>query len=223
MSVTYFPDVFDAPELGYARRIILTDEGPGADTDTRWAQETPYLAEFLVEALRPEAGSVVLDYGCGVGRLAKEMIGGSGCFVVGVDISADMRRLAHEYVASDRFLALSPEQFDTLVAAGLRVDAALSVWVLQHCLTPAEDIARIGRGLARQGRFLVLNMPKRAVPAVQETEAGKRTFLWAHDDIDVAVLLRDAFDVEAEGEPDTARAPNMADAGAYWMRLKPRL
>lgn len=74
----------------------------------------------------------------------------SGCSVIGVDASANMRNLAHDYVGSDRFIAVSP------------------------------------------------------------------------DGVAVAMLLRSEFHVAAEGEPEKLRVPNMADAGAYWMSLRPR-
>jgi hypothetical protein len=93
---------------------------------------------------------------------------------------------------------------------------AISIWVLQHCLAPVEDIERIHRSLAPQGEVFILNMPKRAVPAVVPATGA---FTWAHDGIDVAELLRGRFTLRAEGEPDKTRTPNMADAGAFWMSL----
>ena len=222
MNAKYFPEVFDAPDMERAKKIILTQEGPGADTATRWALETPYVMELIGGAFAPRPEMLVLDYGCGVGRLAKAMIEASGCGVVGVDISPNMRKLAAEYVASDKFIALSPEQFDVLVGAGLRVHAAISVWVLQHCFAPAHDIARIGRGLGPDGCGFVLNMPKRAVPALLDDAPAGGAFVWAYDNVDVANLLRAAFHVAAEGVPDPSRTPNMADAGAYWMSFRQR-
>ncbi len=218
----YYPEIFDAADLKRAKEIILTDEGPGADSETRWSLETPYVMEVMDQALGLNADMVVLDYGCGVGRLAKAMIEAKGCAVIGLDISARMRDLARDYVASDRFITMSPGQFDLMVGAGLRVDAVIAVWVLQHSFAPAADIARIGRGLAAHGGGFVLNMPKRAVPAVIQGESPNGAFTWAHDGVDVAALLRAEFHVAAEGEPDKARAPNMADAGAYWLSLRHR-
>jgi len=222
MAALYYPEVFDVSGLDHAKQIILTEEGPGADTETRWARETPYVMELLGGAFPLRADLLVLDYGCGIGRIAKAMIEASGCSVIGVDISASMRKLAGDYVGSDRFTAVSPDQFDVLVAAGLRVQAAIAVWVLQHCFAPAADIARIAGGLAAGGVGFVLNMPKRAVPAVVEETAEYRKFIWAQDQTDVAALLRGSFDVTAEGVPDTTRTPNMADAGAYWMNFRRR-
>jgi len=220
MVAHYYPGIFNVPDEAGAKAIILTPEGPGADTDTRWAHETPYVLELISQAFTPDSETVVLDYGCGIGRLAKAMIEAFGCSVIGVDISPQMRRLAEGYVGSDRFVVLSPGQFDRMVSSGLRVSAAISVWVLQHCFAPADDIARIRRGLAEGGDCFVLNMPVRAVPAVRDAETDTPSFVWAADSVDVAALLRADFTVVAEGEPDRARTPNMADVGAYWMNLR---
>ena len=223
MAARYYPQIFDVVDTRAAKAIILTDEGPGADPDQRWERETPYVLELLRIGLPLSADSVVLDYGCGIGRIAKAMIAATGCSVIGLDISPSMRILAVEYVASDRFMAVSPVEFDLLLRAGLRVHAAIAVWVLQHCFAPAHDIARLRASLMRDGRAFVLNMPKRAIPATQDAaphdaKSGEK-FFWASDNLDVAALLRAAFRVDAHGAPDKSRAPNMADVGAYWMHL----
>ena len=143
-TARYNPEVFNVADMKQAKEIILTNEGPGANSETRWAFETPYLVELMLQTFSLRSDMVVLDYGCGIGRMAKALIEASGCSVIGVDISASMRRLAIDYVQSDRFLAVSPGQFDTLVRVGLRVHTAIAIWVLQHCFNPADDIARIG-------------------------------------------------------------------------------
>lgn len=215
----YYPEIFNVADIAAAKDVILTNEGPGADTETRWSIETPYVMSLIAGTLAPGPDTLVLDYGCGVGRMAKAMIDATGCSVIGLDISPSMRALANDYVASERFTALSPQQFDRLVASGLRVDAAISVWVLQHCFAPADDIARIRGGLAPGGGCFILNMPKRAVPA-RLTETPANTFDWLSDGVDVQALLRGAFRAEAEGQPNMEGLPNMADAGAYWMHLR---
>jgi len=222
MTMQYYPRIFDVADIDRAKRIILTNEGPGADTETRWTRETPYVMELIRNAFSLRPGMLVLDYGCGVGRLAKAMIEASGCTVIGVDISANMRKLAGDYVASDRFITVSPDQFDVMVGAGLRVHAAISVWVLQHCLVPADDIERIRGSLITGGHCFVLNMPKRAIPAVRDKATENGRFLWATDNIDVGELLHAAFDVESDGIPDASRTPNMATSGAFWMNLRRR-
>jgi hypothetical protein len=68
--------------------------------------------------------------------------------------------------------------------------------------------------------LFVLNMPKRAVPAILENAANGDRFDWVSDEFDVAALLRQAFRAMADGQPDRSRTPNMADAGAFWMSLR---
>jgi SAM-dependent methyltransferase len=221
MAAQYFPAIFETPTIEQAKAIILTNEGPGADTDTRWSVETPYLLSLVLSAVAVGPDTVILDYGCGIGRMAKALIEATGCSVIGVDTSANMRVLATQYVASDRFVAISSGQFDILLRAGLRVHAALAIWVLQHCFAPATDIARIRGALTPGGRFCVLNMPRRAVPAVADAPADHaRSFMWAADGIDVAALLRETFVVRNEMLPDMANLPGMSGAGTFWMCLE---
>jgi SAM-dependent methyltransferase len=220
ITARYYPEIFDVVDIQHAKQTILTNEGPGADSEARWAIETPYVLELLRPALDLQSDTLVLDYGCGIGRMAKAMIEACGCSVIGLDTSPRMRKLAGDYVDSDRFVAVSPQLFDVMLGAGLRVHAAIAVWVLQHCLAPAIEIARMRRALVPDGRAFVLNMPKRAVPAVLDDPGAGRRFAWARDGVDVAELLRTEFHVQAEGTPDRSRTPNMADVGAYWMSLR---
>lgn len=216
----YHPGVFEVANEEGAKAVILTNEGPGADTETRWAKETPYVMRLISEAFEPRSDMVVLDYGCGIGRLAKAMIEATGCAVIGVDISASMRALAIDYVQSDRFVAVSPGQFDMLVASGLRVHACIVVWVLQHCLSPVDDILRIRDSLCAGASLCVLNMPKRAIPVMVDGFGQPAVFGWGTDDVDIAALLRSMFRVMAEGDAVDPSIPNMADAGAFWMSLQ---
>ena len=130
-AATYFPGIFDVKTSDEAMRIILTAED--STTQNRWATETPYLADLITSNIKLSDQSLVLDYGCGIGRMAKALIDRHGCRVIGVDMSPSMRALAVGYVASDNFLACPPEMLDVLIARGMRCDAALSIWVLQHC------------------------------------------------------------------------------------------
>ena len=114
---------------------------------------------------------------------------------------------------------MSPQQFDGLVRAGLRVDAAISIWVLQHCFDPAAEVERIRHSLSGRGRVFVLNMPIRAVPVVRGPDISNSGYSWASDGIDVAGLLRGNFTVSAEGLLDMSRVPHVGDAGAFWMDL----
>jgi SAM-dependent methyltransferase len=209
---TYFPEVFDAPDVRHARGIILTPEA--ATTDFRWETETPFIGDLAARWLAPAPETLVVDYGCGIGRMAKELIDRHQCSVIGVDISADMRRMAGEYVGSDRFLACSPQTFDLMVARGLRCDAAISVWVLQHCLKPAEDIARIGRALRPGAGVFIVNNVNRAVPT--------RELGWANDGIDIKALLAQHFEpLASEAMPREIVTESLAGI-TWWAALRMR-
>src|SRR5262249_33707894 len=111
--VTYDPSIFDVTTLEDAMRIILTPED--STTEQRWATETPYLTDLVSRCFELSPTSLVLDYGCGLGRMAKALIARHGCHVVGVDISRNMRSMAAAYVDSDRFFACPPAMLDPLL------------------------------------------------------------------------------------------------------------
>jgi SAM-dependent methyltransferase len=206
MPLTYHPELFDARTVEQARAIILT--GEGSTTDERWKVETPFICTLIAEtiALRPD--SVVIDYGCGIGRVAKELIARHGCRVIGVDISVAMRAMAVDYVKSDRFVAIAPDMLDGLVANGLAADAAIAVWVLQHCLTPGEDIARIDSALKANGQLFVLNNIYRALPTREKA--------WVNDGIDIKATLDAHFDVVRTGKPPEEVTPRDLKNIIFW-------
>lgn len=183
-KLTYSRAAFDVPDEAAARRIILTPEF-GQDTDERWEHETPYLAELIGSELQLTRNSLCIDYGCGIDRLSKALIGQYGCRVLGVDISERMRVLAPDYVQSQLFSAISPQMLYSLSKRGFRADAGFSVWVLQHCFKPSEDATLLHLALSSQAKLFVLNMIGRAVP----TEEGR----WANDGLDVKAILEEQF------------------------------
>lgn len=188
-QATYNPAIFDVASIQQAKHIILTPEG--GSTAERWAKETPYLVSLIERDLQLDERSLVLDYGCGIGRMAKALIERFGCRVVGVDISPSMRALAASYVLSDRFFACAPEALDWL---GVTFDAALAVWVLQHCHQVCEDIGRIHHGLRPGGQLFVVNDQRRIVPAREVT--------WINDGLDVRAMLGERFAEDHAGELD---------------------
>jgi SAM-dependent methyltransferase len=183
-SALYTPSVFDVPDVDAARRIILTPES-GTSTEERWARETPWLAARILERFPLDERHAVLDFGCGLGRMAKALIDASGCFVIGVDLSSSMRQLAPGYVGSPRFAAVAPAVLDLMIARGFRFELALSIWVLQHVARPEADVRRLHGALRDGGGAFVANNLRRAVP----TDRG-----WAHDGIDVSAVLDTAFE-----------------------------
>jgi len=149
-----------------------------------------------------------LDYGCGVGRLAKALIERFDCFVVGADISQDMRGLAPGYVNSAAFSVLSRRVLQRLAEGGLRVDAAFSAWVLQHCHQPAEDIQLIRGALKPGGPLFIANTLGRAVPTAEQR--------WASDGIDVRAELSATFREDAFGRLAEESVGTTISSVTFW-------
>jgi cyclopropane fatty-acyl-phospholipid synthase-like methyltransferase len=202
-ELRYRPEVFDVADAAQAKQIILTAES-GTSTDERWAKETPFLGADIGSSLMLGDSSVVLDYGCGIGRLSKELIERFNCSVIGVDISASMRQLAVEYVNSDRFSVVSPDMLGSLIEKGVKVDACFSVWVLQHCLDVHKELRTIKKALKAEGLLYILNCHNQVIP----TDAG-----WATSGVNVLSLLQQEFSqLQLSKLPVECTTPDVAEA-----------
>ena len=204
---TYKPEIFNVKNLEQAKAIILTPDT--STTEQRWQHETPIVASLLAQGLKLERGQLVLDYGCGVGRLARELIAKHQCGVVGVDISLSMIQLAPGYVASNAFAAMPPLLLDLLVTRGLQFDTAYAVWVIQHCLKPQEDLTRIASALKPGGIFQMFNCINRCIP----TDKG-----WANDGIDLVPILKSLF-AEVSISPVPAEIEPKGMPGVYYCAI----
>jgi 2-polyprenyl-3-methyl-5-hydroxy-6-metoxy-1,4-benzoquinol methylase len=212
MSLTYNPAIFDVNDIPQAMSIILTPEG--STTQQRWEVETPYLADLMQQQFRLGPESLVLDYGCGIGRLSRELILRHGCRVMGVDISQNMRALSVIYARSDRFMCCSPEMLDGMVARGTRFDAALAVWVLQHCMDPAKEIGRMRAALHPGAPLFVANSLHRSIPTVEKN--------WVDDGLDIKAMLTAEFDRAEEGRLASERTTEALAAVTYWATFHQR-
>jgi len=66
----------------------------GMDMATRYKEETPVFARAILRHKQSD-GKLILDYGCGPGRMAKELLAqDSSIRVIGVDNSPEMRAIA---------------------------------------------------------------------------------------------------------------------------------
>lgn len=188
-EVQYDASVFmNVETVDDAVSIILTPEA-GMTSRNRWNKETPYLMELMRPFIADR--NYVLDYGCGIGRLAKPLIQMWHCTVVGVDISPNMRALATSCVESDQFFALSPDMLWHITPR--MFDAAIAIWTLQHCLELKKEIERIRDMLKPGGCLFVVNNTQRVVP----TNVGR----WIDDGLKVeAEILQNGFAPLASGE-----------------------
>ena len=192
-QIVYRPDVFRCPTLDAAKQIIL-QPGEGLSTEERWERETRWL---LDEFRFDDPDHLLLDFGCGVGRLARELPNP----IIGVDISPEMRRHAEYYVDRPNFAAVAPLLLPTLVRSGLRFDGGLAVWALQHAFNPERDIAFIAGALRPGAPFWVLNTLQRCVPSDigwidDGKEIGALLDRWFQCDVDIPVR-RDVVNVDS--------------------------
>lgn len=162
-SPIYDPSIFEQANIDSAKEIILTPEN-GIPTQTRWESETPWLLSLITKHLKP--GGLVVDYGCGVGRIAEPLLT-HGYPVIGLDSSSAMRRHASELIMNERFIAISPPMFDQLVSLGMRAEGVIAIWVLQHCFDLEAEVGRIYRSLNKGGIVGIADMRHRAVPTNQ--------------------------------------------------------
>lgn len=192
----YHPDVFNQATLADARAIILTPE-VGLSPDERWQRET----EWLAERLNFPGNALIIDYGCGIGRLSKLFNNP----VLGVDISPNIRAMATmELADKPTFSAVTPLMLQSMVDSGLRADGAIASWVLQHAPRPVIDIDLLAAALRQDAWLWVLNRDNRAVPVLND--AGE--FAWIADGADVFRLLDKDFNLlSIEAVPAALCAP----------------
>lgn len=178
----YYPEVYNIQNLDEAKKTVLPPS-KNESLEERWEKEAEYNLKLIEGLCKVDSSTKILDYGCGVGRLAKHLIQKYNCLVIGVDISLNMRALATVYVNSANFIAVAPQILDQL---GIKYDLALAVWVLQHTYDPQQDLNLINSVLS--GKLFVLNSIKRYVPV--KTDQG---VFWGDDGIDMRMLLEKSF------------------------------
>lgn len=208
VTAIYNPAVFTVRNLDDAKRIILT-RAPDMSTEDRWVLETPYLVRLIRQHIHLTEKSVVLDFGCGVGRIAKQLIAETGCIVIGADISPSMRGLASNYVGTDRFCAVPPEMLETL---GVKFDAAIAIWALQHCLLLEKDLEK----LAGIPSIFVVGGKTRFIPV--RNAAGD----WMNDGKDVRGLMKEKFTETDGGELEAAFTGSVYAEESYWALYRER-
>jgi len=170
--------IFDCATIEEAKSIILTPE-MGLSTDERWKLET----EWLIEKLDFVPLDMVVDYGCGIGRMSKAMVDRTSCCVVGVDQSASMRAMATTYVGNPEwFQAVTPRFFNCMVENAFLADGGLTVWCLQHIPMPILDgvMRTLKAGISPGGTLCTMERPERFVPVREGQIWG-----WADDGVSV--------------------------------------
>ncbi len=127
-----------------AKRVITDYNATAGIYDKRYATEQDTKIGFLTNRLRPGLGTLVLDVGCGTGRLLERLKGGPLC--VGIDPSIGMlREVKRKGCGADVILADAKH----IPIRSSIADYVFSVSVLQLLDEPAvgaREILRVLKG-----------------------------------------------------------------------------
>lgn len=172
----YIKEIFDVQTFEQAKHVVLTTD---PENPKKFETETNFLVDTIAEQdfIRLKDESIVFDFGCGMGRIARELINKFKCKVIGVDISPSMLQFAKLYTANlNKFQGMyeytTPES----------CDVALSVLALQHAEDPQKEIDNIYNVLKPNGIFVLLNERQRFVPSDVDSN---RYIVWNDDGFDV--------------------------------------
>src|SRR5512138_224603 len=101
----------------------------------------PLRLTFIHDRVNP-SGKAVVDVGCG-GGLLTEALAGEGARVTGLDLSADLVKMARRHAAQQGlhidYRVQSAEQLSVDASAGF--DIVTCMEVLEHIPTPADTVA----------------------------------------------------------------------------------
>lgn len=208
----YNPQFFSSSSLEEAKNIVLMHHE--LSSEQRWEPETQWTKDILLAMRSFDEHSVVLDFGTGVGRLAKMLIETFGCRVLGVDINSQMLEFAKDYVNDSRFETMTNDDFINKRFKD-HFTHAISVWALQHSPVSQHDIARIQQSLKRNGHLFVIDMRWKCIPKLDPGGNIHDTNFY-DDKVDNKQELSKYFNPIAMGTiPVKATIPSISDI-SWW-------
>jgi ubiquinone/menaquinone biosynthesis C-methylase UbiE len=170
----YIKEVFDVTTFEQAKDVVLT---PDPDNPKKFEDETNFLVDTIAKQNIISSESIVLDFGCGMGRVSKKLIETFDCNVIGTDISDNMLTFANLYVSK-------PRNFKRMNSYNMpnTIDVCISTFVLQHVQDPKTEIDIIYNNLKVGGYLVLVNEPVRFVPSDVDSN---RYIVWNDDGFDV--------------------------------------
>jgi len=170
----YIKEVFDVTTFEHAKHVVLTSD---PENPNKFENETNFLVDTIAKQKIISSESIVLDFGCGMGRVSKKLIDKFDCNVVGVDISNSMLTFANIYVSKPR--KFKPMNLYNMPST---IDVCVSTFVLQHVQDPKTEIDIIYNNLKVGGYLVLVNENKRYVPSDVDSN---RYIVWQDDGFDV--------------------------------------
>jgi 2-polyprenyl-3-methyl-5-hydroxy-6-metoxy-1,4-benzoquinol methylase len=180
----YIKEVFDVTTFEHAKHVVLTSD---PNNPNKFENETNFLIDTIAEQMSTKMNedSVVLDFGCGMGRVSKKLIEKFNCNIIGVDISNTMLTFANIYVAkSKKFKPMNSYNIANTI------DVCVSTFVLQHVQDPKSEIDTIYNNLKTGGYLILVNENKRYVPSDVDSN---RYVVWHDDGFDVFGEINSRF------------------------------
>ena len=175
--MNYLKEAFYPNDIESAKDICII---PDPKKPNKFNEETHFLIKFLNSKGLLHKRPKVLDFGCGVGRISKDLVD-LGCEVVGMDFSIPMLMAAINFVDNKNFTPLintatlpfeiKPE-FDLVICS----------FVLQHAEDPIKEIKFLKSVMKDDATLVLVNEPYRLVPTGMDE---KRFVEWKDDQIDI--------------------------------------
>ena len=170
-ELQYYPEFFDPKDLHDAKDIILGVNG--MTLEERWEKETEWMRDALKSFRNFNKDSVVLDFGTGIGRLAKMIIEEFDCTVYGCDISRGMLDYSVEYVGSDKYHPIFFNELPNYKNFFTNITAA---WVLQHIPDSESAIRQLVECSRPKSYMFVTDLKFKSVPCLKDN-----SLIWGVD------------------------------------------
>jgi SAM-dependent methyltransferase len=185
--MSYLKEIFYPGDMQSAMDICIT---PDPQKPNKFNEETHFLIKFLNSKGMLHKRPKVLDFGCGVGRISKDLVD-LGCKVVGMDFSIPMLMAAINYVDNKNFTPLI--NTPTLpFAIKPEFELVICSFVLQHTEDPVKEIKFINSVMKDDATLVLVNEPYRLVPVGMDEE---RFVKWEDDKIDIVQEVSVEFDL----------------------------
>ena len=215
-SMLYNPDFFEPKDIEHAKDIILGYHD--MSFDKRWDLETNWTKDILLASRTLGPDSIVLDWGTGIGRIAKMLIDTFGCQVIGVDINEKMLDYARDYVNDSKFSTMTFDEFADK-KFNEHFTHATATWVLQHSPSSHVDIEMIRQALKVKGHMFVLDMTYKCIPKKSKTGDQHATEFY-DDQINNRQELEKFFAPVMLGKMPTAVAAQSLIDVSWWGLLE---